>query len=100
MTVKKKFTVTIVDYDPNHDDQPLVTNYEFKDLEIAKAFLHWSWEDRVNDFDSEDVDEENTFHEETYAVIKRYDNWKIEWFCTGMTKVPDEFFEVAERYRM
>lgn len=99
-TEKDKINVIIVDYDPNCDEHYVISNYEFDNLETAKCFLQWSWEDWYNSDETEDINEERSYHEEMYAVLKHYCGWKVEWFCTGTNKIPDKFFNAAEHQKM
>lgn len=85
----------------NFNDE--ATAYEFNDESIAKAFVHWLWEDTVNDFKGYPnwkIDEDLTFHEEEYAQVSFIDGDQIRIELAWNASVPTEFYDVCERYML
>lgn len=92
-----------------HNFDPETEATEFTDYRKATAYLHWLWEDYYNeemaDNDPEDddishLDEDECYHEETYAKVQ-WDNGDWTEFNLITIYPPREEFPVNwERYAM
>lgn len=92
-----------------HNFDPETEAVEFDDYRKATAYLHWAWEDYLNDEMVEDsykdedenrLDEEECYHEETYGKVQ-WDNgdW-TEFTLITITPPRDNFPKDWEKYVM
>ena len=73
----------------------------FSDYKKACAYLHWLWEDYLNDeYASEsDIDEDETYHEDDYAKVRWADGCQTEFRVIRASEPNDGFESVNwERY--
>lgn len=92
-----------------HNFDPETEVAEFTDYRKATAYLHWLWEDYYNDAisydDPEDddithLDENECYHEETYAKVQ-WDNGDYTEFSLVAIEPPREDFpDDWEQYAM
>lgn len=83
----------------NFNDESVA--FEFDHELIAKVFLHWLWEDTLNDFaglPNWQIDESLTFHEDEYAQITFVDGDYIKIELMWNAEIPKEFYKVISRY--
>lgn len=81
---------------------------EFTDYNEAVAYLHWYWEDYFNDEmaeaeyadDGYGLDEEECYHEETYAKVQWKNGDYTEFTLITVTPPRDDFPEDWEKYAM
>ena len=69
----------------------------FEDYDKAVAYLHWAWEDFLNTEIAECPDsiiEEDTYHENTYALISYKEGDVTEVFLNEIDSPFKEFNEV------
>jgi len=75
--------------------------YRFYSRDKAEAFLHWLWERRINKLISEgsEIDEENTFYENSFGHIQCTDEPDFtEIFTLGFPiKCPSSFSKIDWR---
>ena len=70
----------------------------FATLEEAQAYLHWYWEDYVNDeyANGSELAHGDTYHENNYAKVTWTDGCVTEFRVIQMTKKREEFAELKE----
>lgn len=93
-----------------HNFDPETEAVEFTDYRKATAYLHWMWEDYYNDMmvdddDFEDdnishLDEDECYHEETYAKVQWDDGDCTEFILAEITPQRKGFPENWEKYAM
>lgn len=87
-----------------HNFDPETEATEFTDYRKATAYLHWLWEEYYNDELAEDehrdegLDENECFHEETYAKVQWIDGDYTEFTLITITQPREDFPEDWEKY--
>lgn len=92
-----------------HNFDSEVEATKFTDYRKATAYLHWMWEDYYNDMmvddDFEDdnishLDEDECYHEETYAKVQWSDGDYTEFNLIEITSERKDFPDHWEQYAM
>ena len=91
--------LVIRSYNFDFAPRPETKAVEFADYTEASAYLHWLWEQDLNDeLANGGVDMDNTYHEEDHAQIVGSLFWKTTYVITEVSTKEKEFEKVKDRY--
>ena len=87
--------VVIVEWDTGE----VLSVTEFDDERKAQAFLHWIWEDTLNDHVTEEYIVEDSFHEDDWAEIRLATGDCCRFVVEEVGEPPEDFNTIDwERY--
>ena len=86
--MKEKYVVIMV-----HNFDPEVKTAEFDNYDMAKAYLHWLWEDYYNEEIAvgSELNEEFCYHQDEYAIVEWLDGDRVEFMLSAVEEPYDGF---------